>query len=150
MNSSNCITDKPSFVGGFVKKFYLLPCNLLVVMIGSSNFIFIFISYLYVDTSFSSIDHELSMSDTNLWKMTQSEKLQTTNITPREITKRLHDTCPQSTHRLLPTNTVPAGYSTLLNHCTVPGQVQPYWITAQCPVNQRGLFNCGVHDNFGL
>ncbi len=80
---------------------------------------FVEFSYLHFDTSFSSIN-QLSTFSTGLGKMTQPEKLQITDITPREIPKRLH-----YLPAIDPIDCVQIGarHSTLL-------------IPSQCPVNQ--------------
>ncbi len=96
-------------------------------------------SYLYVDTSFCSIDHKLSTFETNLWKITQSEKLQI-YITPGEITKHLLSTCLLSALSITDSHTLPilnwCGLFNPIDHCTD-------WVRSI----QQGLFNCGVHGN---
>ncbi len=89
-----------------------------------------------------SIDHKLCTFDTVLWKMTQSERLKVTKITPAEITKRLYHTGPRNrSYWLLHRGTIPVqigtGYSTnIILHR--PRSIQ--WST----------FNCGVHSNVAL
>ncbi len=83
-----------------------------------------FITY-YVETSFSSIDQKFSTFDTDLWKLTLSEKLQIRKSW--EITNWLHHTCPWLT--IDHWTAIPCSFK-------FAQVIHPYWsLHRTCPVN---------------
>ena len=97
--------------------------------------------YLHVDTSFSSIDHKMSTSNTDLWQMMQSEKLQIIKITEGEM-YYYKASSPQ-----MPVIDPIDHCTMILRSFKLEQVIHPYWSLYRARSILRWLFSCGLHSN---